>query len=270
MSARASLYAFLALASLPLVACGGTTTGTGTTTPHSRERPAYTACDDASQVRLAPTVCWSPVGSHWHFAAEAPGGAYSFDVELMAGGRVRATDVPNATPATDEWFVENDELRIFLQNRYVEYRATLHNGTLMVGEAVNVRGDVWSFRADRVHVPGTCPAGELATTTGDEPGCYDIAGSRWTVHAGNAEYEVQFGEDGTLINNRATDTTTDDDGWEQDGATVRLSFDNHATELTATLSASDLTRMSGTGHDSSGASVSWSATAIPTYPPPIH
>lgn len=268
MSAR--VCTLLALGSLALVACGGTTTSTGTTTPHSRERPAYTACDDASQVRLAPTVCWSPVGSRWRFVAEAPGGTYTFDVELMAGGRVRATDVPNATPATDEWFAENDELRIFLQNRYVEYRATLHNGTLMIGEAVNVRGDTWAFRADRLHVGGTCPGNEVAVTSGDEPGCYDVAGSRWTVTAGTREYEIQFGDAGALVSNSPAATTPDDDGWSQDGGTVTFWFDDHASEMTATISPGDLTHLAGSGHDASGASVSWSATAIPSYPPPIH
>ncbi len=267
---RTLLSTLLALASLSLVACGGAATGTGTTTPHSRERPAYTACDDASQVRLAPTVCWSPVGSHWHVAADAPGGSYAFEIELMAGGRVRSTDVTGATPATDEWFVENDELRIFLQNRYVEYRATLHNGTLMIGEAVNVRGDVWSFRADRVHVSASCPANEVATSSGDEPGCFDVAGSRWAVNAGGHEYEVQFGENGTLVSNNPTDTTVDDDGWSQEGATVVFWFNDHATELTGTITASDLGHLAGTGHDSSGGALSWSAAAIATYPPPVH
>lgn len=270
MSVRASISALLALASIPLVACGGAPSGSASTLPHSRERPAYTPCEVAGQVRLAPTVCWSPVGSHWHVTAEAPGGSLAFDVELMAGGRVRATDVSGATPATDEWFVENDELRIFLQNRYVEYRATLHNGTMMLGEAVNVRGDVWAFRADRVHQGGTCLPSELATTRGDEPGCFDVAGSRWTVNAGGREYELEFGEHGTLLSNDPAHTTPDDDGWEQEGANVRVWFDDHATELTATLSPSSLDHLSGSGHDASGASVTWTATAIPTYPPPIH
>jgi hypothetical protein len=268
MSARASVTVFLA--ALSLVACGGTSGGAGSTMPHSRERPPYTACDDAAQVRLAPTVCWNPTGSHWQFAAEAPGGALSFEVELMAGGRVRAGDVPNASPAVDEWFVENDELRIFLQNRYVEYRATLHNGTMMIGEAVNVRGDVWAFSATRVHEGATCPGNELATTNGDEPGCFDVAGSRWTLSTGGREYEIQFADGGTLLSNDPSDTTPDDDGWEQDGATVRLWFDGRATELSATISPSDLTHLSGSGHAAGGAPLSWTGTAIPTYPPPIH
>jgi hypothetical protein len=268
MSARACTL--LALASLSLLACGGTPSGTGSTTPHSRERPAYTACDVAGQIRLAPTVCWDPTGSHWHVTAEAPGGSLTFDVELMAGGRVRSTDVSGATPATDEWFVENDELRIFLQNRYVEYRATLHNGTLMLGEAVNARGDVWPFRADRLHTAGTCPANEVATSSGDEPGCYDVAGSRWTVTAGGAEYEVQFAENGALLSTNPAHTTPDDDGWTQEGATVRFWFDDHATELTATISPAALDHLSGSGHDASGGTLSWSAAAIPSYPPPIH
>jgi hypothetical protein len=264
MSVRASFLALL------LAACGSTATTTASTTPHSRARPAYTVCTDAAQVRLAPSVCWSPAGSHWHVEAQAPGGTYTFDLELMAAGRVRATDVTGASPATDEWFVENDELRIFLQNRYVEYRTTLHNGTLLIGEAVNVRGDVWPFRADRTHVSGSCPANELATNTGDEPSCFDVAGTRWTVNVGASTYELQFGAEGTLFTNEPTHVTPDDDGWEQQGATLRFWFDDHATELTATIAAGDLGHLAGNGHDAHGASVSFTAAAIPSYPPPIH
>jgi len=260
----------IAFAVAALVACGGTTSSTGGTTPHSRERPAYTACSDAAQVRMAPTVCWNPVGSRWQVTAEAPGGTYAFRVELMAGGRVRATDVPNASPATDEWFVENDELRVFLQNRYVEYRATMHNGTLMLGEAVNVRGDTWAFRAERVHESTTCPTNEIATTSGEEPGCFDIAGSRWTLSLGSTPLEIEFADGGTLLSNNPVDLTTDDDGWTQEGATVVMWFDNHATELTATITPSDLSHLRGSGHGANGASISFDATAIPTYPPPIH
>jgi hypothetical protein len=219
---------------------------------------------------MAPSVCWNPIGSHWHVQAQAPGGTYAFDLELMAAGRVRATDVTGATPATDEWFVENDELRIFLQNRYVEYRTTLHNGTLLLGEAINVRGDVWPFRADRVHVAASCPANELATSSGDEPGCFDVAGSRWTINAGSSSYEIEFAGDGVLLSNDPARVTPDDDGWEQQGATVRFWFDDHATELTATISPTDLSRLAGNGHDANGASLSFTAAAIPTYPPPIH
>jgi hypothetical protein len=269
MSFRRTLLAsVLALATLPLAACGGA--GASGTTTTARVRPAYTPCDDPSEVRLAPTVCWSPAGSRWRIVAQAPGGEYTFDVELMAGGRVRSTDVNGATPATDEWFVENDVVRIFLQNRYVEYRGTLHNGTVLVGDAVNVRGDSWVFRADRRHEGSGCPDNELVATDGEEPACYAIAGSRWTVHAGASEYEVQFAEGGRLLSTNTADTTPEDDGWEQQGGTVRFWFDDHATELTASLTPSNLTRLSGNGHDTSGGTFAFTAEAIPTYPPPIH
>jgi hypothetical protein len=270
MSGRSTvLAALLCLGSLAVTACGGTGGGAGTTTA-AHVRPPYTPCDNPAEVRLAPTVCWSPVGSHWRLVAQAPGGEYTFDIELMAGGRVRSTDVTGATPATDEWFVENDVVRIFLQNRYVEYRGTLHNGTVLVGEATNVRGDVWTFRADRRHDGARCPANELVATDGEEPGCFAIAGSRWTVHAGPNEYEVEFGADGHLVSTNAADTTPDDDGWEQQGGTVRFWFDNHATELTASVAPSSLERLSGNGHDASGGSFAFTAEAIPSYPPPIH
>ncbi len=263
------LASVLGLASLAVSACGGAGNGTGSTTA-ARARPPYAPCDNPAEVRLAPTVCWSPVGSRWRVVAQAPGGEYTFDIELMAGGRVRSTDATGATPATDEWFVENEMLRIFLQDRYVEYRGTLRNGTVLIGEAVNVRGDSWQFRADRRHEGSGCRDNELVATGGEEPGCYTVAGSRWTVHAGPSEYEVQFADGGRLLSTNAADTTPDDDGWEQQGSTVRFWFDDHATELTATLTPANLSHLSGNGHDARGGTLTFTAEPIPTYPPPIH
>lgn len=259
MSAR-TRTPLVALALLGLSACGGATASSGGTTLASQERPPYTPCANASEVRLAPTVCWNPTGSRWHVQAQAPGGAYEFDIELMAGGRVRSTDVTGASPATDEWFVENDVLRVFLQNRFVEYRATLHNGTLLVGNAENARGSQWAFRADRVHQGGSCPANELTAMSGDEPGCFGVAGTRWTVTAGGETYEVQFAEGGHLLTTRPSDVTPDDDGWDQSGGTVRFWFDSPESAQTGTI-ATSLAQISGSG---------WSATPIPSYPPPIH
>ena len=161
---------------ISLVGCGGTAPTTASTTPTR----AYTPCENPAQVRLAPTVCFDPVGSTWRVVADAPGGHYDFRIALLAGGRVRSTDHPAAGPGTDEWFVEDDTLRIFLGNRYVEYRGRLQNGSVFIGEASNVRGDTWEFRADRVHEGGQCQVNELVTHAGDEPGCYSAAGSSWT------------------------------------------------------------------------------------------
>lgn len=257
------------LGSAGLVGCGGTTAGGGTTTPVATRRP-YTPCDDAREVRLSPHVCWDPSGSRWHVTSGAPGGDLEFDVELMAGGRVRATDHEASSPATDEWFVDDGTLRVFLGSRWVEYRADLTNGTLLVGEAVNARGDSWEWRAERVH-GGGCPEGELVARAGDEPACYSAAGSRWTVRGrSGSSFVVELGPAGQLFSDDPSDTTTGNDTWEQTGASLSLRFDDGASEYTATLEAADLTRLSGNARDRSGASFTFTAEAVPSYAPPIH
>jgi hypothetical protein len=262
----------LALLVLPLIACGESTPSRGGTETAGAERPPYSACDDPNEVRLAPHVCWNPVGSRWHVNAEAPGGAIEFDLELMAGGRARASDDPSGGPATDEWVVQENVLRVFLGGRWAEYRAELTNGSLLVGDATNVRGDSWAFRAERQH-GGTCAAGELVLAGGGDPVCYSVAGSRWAV-AGRTSFTVELGAGGVLTHDLPSDTTAGNDTWAQSGSALTLRFDDGATEYTATLSPRPigrgaLERFEGSARDAGGA-FPFSAQAVPSYPPPFH
>lgn len=261
------------LFALAVAACGGTTAprvGTGTA---GAERPPYVACENPSEVRLAPHVCWNPAGSRWHVTAQAPGGELSFDVELMAGGRVRSTDTLTSNPATDEWFVQEDILRIFLANRFVEYRGQLSNGSLLVGDAINVRGDAWEFRAERQH-GGSCASNELTVTAeGADPVCYSAAGARWTVSARGASFVVDLGAGGALTSSNPSDTTVGNDTWTQAGNEVRLRFDEGASEYTVTLDVASLARgtlrVEGAGRDGSGP-FDFTVQPVPSYPPPFH
>lgn len=265
--ARVSLLGIV-LFSVAVSACGGTSGGSGSGTTVAARRP-YTPCDDRSEVRLSPHVCWSPAGSRWHVTSSAPGGALEFDIELMANGRVRATDHEASSPATDEWFVDDGTLRVFLGSRWVEYRGDLTNGTLVVGVAVNARGDTWDWRGERVH-GGGCPAEELVASDGDEPACYSAAGSRWTVRGRSSTFIVELGADGALFTDDPSDTTAGNDTWSQSGGSLSLRFDDGASEYTATIRPSNLSELEGNARDSSGATWSFTAEAVPSYPPPIH
>lgn len=244
--------------------CGGTTTPTETTTAAR----TYSPCENRAEVRFAANVCFDPVGSRWHVTSNAPGGQYEFELELMAGGRVRSTDHPAAGPGTDEWIVEDDQLRVFLANRFVEYRGRFSNGSVIVGDAANVRGDRWDWRADRTHTGGRCLGNELVTSDADEPGCYSAAGSRWTVSSGGRSFVVELAANGTLTSDDARDTTPGNDTWEQEGATLRFFFDERATTYEAQLRANELTRLSG--NVSGASSGSFTAEAIPTYAGPTY
>lgn len=252
--------------SLLLAGCGGTTTPRVGTGPVGAERPPYVACENPREVRMAPHVCWDPTGSRWHVTTQAPGGELDFELELMAGGRVRATDDAAGGPATDEWFVQEDVLRIFLQNRYVEYRGQLTNGSLLVGDVTNVRGDVWDFRAERHH-GGGCAEGELTTSNEGDPACYSAAGSRWTLSARGNTFTVELGPGGVLTSDLSSDTTTGNDRWEQSGDEVHLRFDDGAVSYDGTVNAA-LDRLEGSGRDGSG-TFTFTGQSVPTYPPPF-
>ncbi len=245
----------IALAALGAIGCGTTSSGGGGGTTTLRG-PRIDPCPSTNELRLG-RVCWSPVGSRWHVTTLAPGGEYAFDVELLAAGRLRATDHPAATPGTDEWFVDGNTLRLFLGGRYVEYRADVTNGTVMIGEATNVRGDTWEWRADRVQDEGGCAPSEAPIGEA----CFSYAGTRWTVHpASGAEYWIELLPGGRVITSRAGDVNAEDDTWEQSGTTLTLRLDGGAIAITGTVS-DDLASITGTG---------FRADAIATYPPPMH
>lgn len=237
--------------------CGATSTQSGSSTTASQYQP----CENPAQVRFAPTVCFDPVGTRWHVVSGAPGGQYEFDVELMAGGRVRATDHPAAAPGTDEWLVEDDELRIFLGSRFVEYRGRFSNGSVVVGDAANIRGDRWEWRADRLRDGRACLGNELVVREGEEPGCYSAAGSRWAVQTAGRAFVVELAANGTLTSDDPSDTSPGNDTWEQEGGTLRFFFDERARTFEAPLRRDALGQLSGTV--SGGGS--FSAQAVPSY-----
>lgn len=232
---------------LILGACGGTTSQAGTETTVAR---GPEPCPTTGEVRLG-RICWNPVGSRWHLTAMAPGGEYAFDVELLPANRLRATDHPAAGPATDEWFVDGNTLRLFLANRFVEYRADLTNGTVMVGQAENTRGDSWEWRGDRMSMTGGCQSDEA--DLGEI--CFAMAGTRWTLHEGGQSRVVHFAPEGRVLLDQGG---AEGDTWTQEGTTVRFTIGGH--EHTAEIRG-DTQQLSGNG---------WEAERVQLYPPPMH
>lgn len=200
--------------------------------------------------RLGAT-CWSAEGTRWEVLTDAPGGAYRLELELLAAGRVRTTDHPTASPATDEWFQDGPLLRVLLADRFVEYRATMTNGTVLVGEAMNVRGQRWSFRARRLFGPGRCARGEARLASG---ACLTVEGTRWELTEGGATRFIELSAGGALATSSAD--PAEGDRWAQEGSTVRLTLSGRA--LTGELEGPDILR----GGD-------FTATRVPSVPPLI-
>lgn len=227
------------------------TNGTAGTTAATAEGPE--PCPNPDEVRLG-NVCWSPTGSRWHITALAPGGEYAFDVELLAAHRLRSTDHPVASGATDEWFADGNTLRFFLQNRYVEYRAEISNGTVIVGEAQNVRGDSWTWRGDRVQADSGCQPGDASV--GET--CIALVGTQWLLHSSSGERVIHFEAEGVLL----TDSSAADGSnrWSQEGSQLRFTLDG--VEHTAEVRNAE--RLEGTA-----GSTRWTADLVPLYPPPM-
>jgi len=235
---------------LSLAACGGpSTSGSGA-------RDGRDAADRGDGCGPRTTRlgrdCWSAEGTRWQVSADGPGGSYRFELALLAAGRVRATDHDGAGPAHDEWFQDGPLLRVFLADRFVEYRTTVTNGTVLIGEAHNVRGQRWSFRADRQFGEGGCERDEARL----DEACMSVAGTRWDV-GGRV---VAFLDEGRVAVDDAEPLPS---AWTQQGASLsfRLAADGPAHE--AEVSSPDT--LSGTVGEGS-----FEATRMPTIPPVMH
>ncbi|MCZ7683236.1 MAG: hypothetical protein M5U28_32330 [Sandaracinaceae bacterium] len=194
---------------LSIAGCGGAT-GSVATLPAAEP-------DDGcgpSATRLG-AECWSAAGTRWSVVADGPSGEYTFELELLAAGRARATDDRSASPGSDEWFQDGRLLRVFLADRFVEYRASIENGTVLVGEATNVRGQRWSWSATRLFGESVCQEGEARVGEA----CFTVAGTRWQLGEG-APIELLAG--GALA--RGGQDAAEGDRWEQRGEAVHFSL----------------------------------------------
>ncbi|MCB9593372.1 MAG: hypothetical protein H6719_11630 [Sandaracinaceae bacterium] len=210
--------------------------------------------DCAPQEAALGGTCWSAVGTRWRVDAEGPGGAYHFTLALLAAGRVRADDHDGASPARDEWFQDGTLLRVFLGDRFVEYRTRVSNGTVLIGEAINVRGQRWSFRADRDFGEAPCAADEAHL----DAACMTVAGTRWELDG----HVVAFLDEGRV----AVDDDADVTGrWEQVGQALSFTLEEGAPTRVAEVE--DASELRGTYEGRDG---SWSATRVRSLPPVMH
>ncbi len=197
--------------------------------------------------------CWAATGTRWRVRADGPGGRYEFDLDLLAAGRARASDHDGASPAIDEWFLDGGRLRVFLSDRFVEYRAPVTNGTVLVGEAVNLRGQRWSFRADRDFGEAACAADEAPLAGA----CMTVAGTRWTLDG----RVVAFLDAGEV----AVDAAEASGRWTQSGPALTFSLEAGAPTRVARVE--DPSRLEGSFEGEGG---SWSATRVVSLPPVMH
>lgn len=250
---------------LRLLACGlalsgWTACGGRALSPAPRARLARAAPGQPCPPELAILggECWSAEGTEWQIAAAGPGGPYAFQVTLLAAGRARVTDHPSAGPAGDEWAQDGDVLRIFLADRFVEYRAQITNGTVLLGEARSVRGQRWSWRAERVFREIDCAPHEARL----DRSCFDAAGTRWWISSEGRERLITLLGEGRVLTSGPE--PSQEDRWEQQGS--RLVVRLGESELACDITSPD--ELAGTARAQGGREWLWSATRVETLAPP--
>lgn len=87
-----------------------------------------------------------------------------------------------------------------------------------------------------------------------------LEGSRWRIVDQVGEFEVEFQAAGKLRNRNLSDSTPDDDAWEQDGKTVRMSFNGKYAEYEGTLEGDET--LEGKARNVAGSAWSWKATRV--------
>ncbi|MCS6856268.1 MAG: hypothetical protein NZM37_01015 [Sandaracinaceae bacterium] len=226
--------------------CGGGAIPPPSPPPRSHVNP----CPLPDEVRVTERACIRLSGTKWRISAQTPSGLKEFEVELMAGGRVRANDHPAASPGFDEWFLDQGELRIFLGNRFVEYRARVSNGTVLGGLASNVQGERWEFRARRLRVSRRCLGNEAQVGgSADEPICYSAAGSRWKVEYEGKTRTMILEASGRIWRDDQGDATKEDERWEQEGPRLRLFLEGGKKVFEAEIQPNALDRLVGRSED---------------------
>ena len=194
-------------------------------------------------------------------AAQGPGESYEFELTLLRAGRVRSTDHAAAGPASDEWFQQGELLRVFLGDRFVEYRARIGNGTVLTGEALNVRGQRWSWRADRDFEQTVCARSEALV----DDACLTVEGTRWRLEHEATHETLEFLAGGALGRGAGDPDATRVGTWSQTAEDVRFAFGSDETTFLARLENAD--QMTGSASSERGAHP-FVAVRMPSLPPP--
>lgn len=211
---------------LGMLALGLALVGCGASTPARVETAPPDDDECGSRATHIAGSCWSPEGTRWAVVVDGSAGLDDFEIELLAAGRVRSNDSPDASPASDEWFLDGAVLRVFLSDRFVEYRATVTNGTVLVGEATNVRGQRWPWRGERLFGERSCAEGEARL----ESACMTVAGTRWQIEG--EPRVVELLRDGVVASSPADPGA---DRWTQEGTRIAFTVDEGARRLEGTL-----------------------------------
>lgn len=95
--------------------------------------------------------CQSIVGSRWSLSTDVPGEqAYRYDIVFHRGGRLENHHPNDKTPDNDTWEQRDSTVILKFNNSYITYTGQFENSRTLKGEALNIRGLKFPWKAERL------------------------------------------------------------------------------------------------------------------------
>ncbi|MCB9745680.1 MAG: hypothetical protein H6740_24110 [Alphaproteobacteria bacterium] len=95
----------------------------------------------------------NPTNSTWRLHADIPRtGPTGYDVVFRPGGTLESLNPRDTTPDNDWWWIDGSEIVVSMNDGFCDYRGVFVDMNTIEGEALNTRGERWSFVMKRVEL----------------------------------------------------------------------------------------------------------------------
>ncbi len=93
----------------------------------------------------------SVVGQRWSLSTDVPGEkVYRYDIVFHPGGRLENHHPNDRTPDNDTWEQRGSTVILKFNNSYITYTGQFENPRTLKGEALNIRGLQFPWKAERI------------------------------------------------------------------------------------------------------------------------
>jgi hypothetical protein len=158
-------------------------------------------------------------GTRWKLSYTEPDKTKrDYDVEFKKGGIFWYNEARDVTPDNDFWEQNGKVVKISFNNGYSKYEGRIISKDLIQGAAINTANLRWEFELRR-NAGASAPVEKISGAD-----TKNLSGTKWKLTDDDGDYDVEFKKGGIFWYNEARDVTPDNDFWEQNGESVKISF----------------------------------------------